>query len=685
MLNFYGTLVTFQVLLTSIWLLLREEKDREKEYVVELSDSNEKSHIKKSPQETTSPCKCLYAEAETQTEDSTKEAHNMDIKKIENQGRKGDDKSNERTVALGDTFGGTLNSFRISSSEGRKAVCSGQDANSNEKDISDNISNTAEIQSLVTAMTHTELEAATNGVGTSTKHILNSVKNNECSENKTFSLTKVRNHVLDKSVTTEIIVDSRSKSSLLGKTHLLESRFESPPVLSPIIIHKKINADLHKESLDDNLFLKSDVKDKTQNSVNGPNSPHTVSADDSSDENRFLGERDAANHKGLDTLVETSDGKTFQISSDDGLTYEESFVIEKVGSDDSDTEMTIDYDEAVSSNQTSMKASLNDEIIAEQQPDKKDYFEQETAVVGSGKNIDSMPNVAATEDILIENLGISQETYKSDTPEKPIRESFGGIVELDNDSELKIINIAGGVTFYDEPNQEDLPNDRIIDYLEKPGVSVYNPFSYSGFPPIQSSCTSLYSDVVYSSHSSFPGTYMSVDPRLTVQNCPQYFVPNNLNLGMYMGTNEGGQLYQPAESQNQYGNVLPRFNQGFQYYLPQAETSDLSEPVQVKSESRVITATNTKAKKKKNRKEQSDDKLSPTCMKEYYNVRDKNGKFIKKEEIPYINNVRYSSYSLKGHKTGMKTPVKQEKMAGGLLDDANLFTKSTMMQKQHMR
>ena len=572
--------------------------------------------VKKTPPETTVQRKYLYAEAETQTDDSITESHSLKPDEIKNKSKQDDD---------------------IASGVGRKRVCSNADSTSNDKEDKDRVSNTAKIQPFVTDIAHSEPLVNADRI---------------ISDSKLFGLKEVQNHVLDKAGTdvTETPVDN----TCISKSRLLESVFESPPVLSPI---KAIT--IPKEPLDDNLLLKSDTKDKAQNS----NLPSAVLEDYSNDENNAITETDAAHHKGLETIVNTSDSNIFQISSNDGLTYE-NIVIENVGSDDSDTQMTIDYDDQkVDSIQTSLKLSLNNDNITQHTYEQKNKTEQKQLVGNSHQNFADIHkgalDVATNADIVIENLEIP--------PETPVRQSFGGIVEPDSDSELKIINIAGGVTFYDDPNQDDLPNDRNIDYIEKPGVSVYNPFIYSGFPSLQSSNTSPYSDVVYSSYNSFPSTYMN--PRLTVQNCPQYFFPNNLNMGMYVGANEAGQIYQPVENQTKYGNMPPSFNQGLQYYFPQPKKTDLSEPIEVKSEARVITATSPKSKKKKRKQELEEDPLSPN--KEYYNVRDKHGKFIKMEEMPYINNVNHSSFSLKGHNPGMKNPVNQEQKAGGLFDDAN--------------
>ena len=634
-----------QVLLSSIWLLLREERGRERELASGLPyNTNVQSPIKRTPLETTK-CKCLHTEAikktlpeittqrkylhaETQTDDRITETHSLISEKIVNQRKQDDDKSRKLVCPLD----GSLDSFHITNVGRRKRVCSNADSTSNDKEDKDRVSNTAKIQPFVTEIAHLDGDRIISG-------------------NKLFGLNEVQNHVLDKAGTDLTAVDSTCTS----KSRLLESVFESPPVLSPI---KAIT--IPKEPSDDNLLSKSDTKDKAQNS----NLPSAVIEGYSNDVNSAITETGAAPHKGLETIVNTSDSNIFQISSNDGLTYE-SIMIENVGSEDSDTQMTIDYDDPkVDSTKTSMKLSLDNDNITQHKYEKKGKTEQKQLVRNSHQNFAAIHNcaldVATNADIVIENL-------ETGPPEPSVRESFGGIVEPDSDSELKIINIAGGVTFYDDPDQDDLPNDGNIDYVEKPGVSVYNPFVYSGFPSNQSSNTSPYSDVVYSSYTSFPSTYMN--PRLTVQNCPQYFFPNNLNMGMYVGANEAGQIYQPVDNQTKYGNIPPSFNQGFQYYFPQPKKTDLSEPVEVKSETRAITATSPKSTKKKRKKELEEEPLSPN--KEYYNVRDKNGKFIKMEEMPYINNVNHSSFSLKGHKPGMKNPVNQEQKAGGLFDDAN--------------
>lgn len=600
-------LQSVDVLLSSIWLLLREErgKDSGQPYI---TSATCKSPIKRTPSETTTQYKCLYTEAETQTDDRITEIHSADTDEIENQIKQDD------------------------------ARYSYADTNSNDKGDKDRVSNTAKIQPFVTGNAHAELQVNADRISF---------------DNKLFGSKEVKNHVIDKagSGSAETAVDN----SLRSKGRLLEC----PPVLSPI---KPL-----KEPLDDNPLSSSDTKGKAQNS----NLPSDVKVDYSTDLKSVLTETDL---KGSETILNTSESNIFQISSNDGLTYE-NIVIENVGSDDSDTQMTIDYDDQkFDSSQASLKFSLDNDIIPQNNQENKGnpvlkHLHSGNAHQKLADIHNSAMGIAKNEEIVIENLEIPQGNCLTDTPEPPVRESFGGIVEPDTDSELKIINIAGGVTFYDDPNQEDLPNDRNIDYVEKPNVSVYNPFAYSGFPSIQSSCTSPYSDVVFSSYSSFPGTYMSVNPRLTVQNCPQYFFPNNLNMGMYVGANEVGQIYKPEEILTKNGNSPPSFNQGFQYFFPQPQKTDFSEPVEVKSEARVITATSPKSKKKRRKQEQEENPLS--VNKDYYNVRDKNGKFIKMEEMPYINNVKHSRFSLKGHKLRAKIPVKQDQKTGGLPEDAN--------------
>ena len=570
------------MLLSSIWLLIREGRNKEKECACgKPYNTIVNGAIQKNPPETTTESRPLYVEVETQTEGNVAEVPCEKTDEMKDESKKDDDK----LCKLFNPLNGSLDSFKITSGIDRKSVCSIADSCKNDEADSDKVPNTVKYQPY---------------------------------------LTKVAN-----------------------------SELQGPPVLSPV-------RSIPKESLNDTQVTNSDSKGKAQSS------------------NNLLG----------DNLEEYG-------SDEKSVMPETNVVIENVGSDDSDTQMTIDYDAHIDdSSQTSLKISLDNDIIPQHKHEMKDDPEQKQFFIEKSHHIiDAMPNDASTiasnnavienlettlgtyqittnedeenvetsetcnivtnEDIVIENLEGSPVACETFAPGTPIRESFGGIVEPDSDSDLKIINIAGGVHFYDDQNQGDMQNDR--HYFGRTGGT----------------------DVVFSSYSSFPNTYMSVNPRLTMQNCPQYFVPNNF--GMY--TNQPEHLYQPVAHQNQYCNNTPSFRQDFQYFFPQQKTydsSDSSEPVKVKSESRVITAsysTSPKSKKKKRKKDEESD-LSTT--KEYYNVRDQFGKFIKKDELPYINNINHSGLSLKGQKPGMKPVVKQEPSTGGLLDRRNCHNKKIM-------
>lgn len=629
------------MLLTAIWLLLRNEKSKVKDEAILDDVVCEKIQVSKMTPNPACLYKTSFAEAETQTE------NNIYMEK----GKIGSTSEKEQCAERTGCHSNNMDHFEISDCDTCTTTCKIVEKNTGISDRETNDPDENEIGSpclSTNSKSQAAVENKTNYEETAATHMQNFIEN---STTASFEfLSKLNN--------------GRSTPE---KTTGVESDFEhSPPVLSPVKqFRETVNNYIQKELPNEQLISAlSTVDNKTMKSVAYSklcsNAPLEVIPDGKkSPANsviRSLLESHTCTPKKPDTLVKTSDGKTFQISSNNGLTFEDSFVIETVDTDDSDVEMNLGTENnqtvcnRVGQSNTNLPNLLMEKVNGLQTA-VEEYDKETLTGCNRNKMANSCTETGSNEKVESSKLPIDEESRHSEVPEKLNRNLFGGILSPDNDSELKIINIAGGVTFYDD-NEETLPNDRFIDYIEtKPGTSIYNPFSYPGLSPIQSSCTSLYSDVVFSSYSPFPGTYMSPGPRLSVQNCPQYLLSNNLNIEGDLS----GRLYQTAENTYRYENIQTNFSQGFQYYLPEANSTNFFQPLQVKSESRVITPTKSKSKKKKKK---SGDVPSP--VKDYYNVRDPKGKFIKVDKAPYVNNLTMYSKTLSKSQHQIKYEPKSE-------------------------
>ena len=399
-------------------------------------------------------------------------------------------------------------------------------------------------------------------------------------------------------------------------------------------------------------------------------------------------------NSGSDTIVKTTDGKTFQISSNDGLTFEDSFVIEKVDSDDSDEDVDMEDRESSqlvinahsSSDNNNPVGSSTEPHIEKRSEVAERNISADTASIESGDAVNAQPYIVSCTEVTEQSVNTSKETVETfnenvgilDKQGNVVKNNLGGIISSDNDTELKIINIAGGVTFYDE-NEETLCPDKMADYIEtKLDHDAQIPFSPHTFTCISgpSSCTSLYSDVVY---STIPGSFMSVDPRLAVHNCPQWFVPSSLNSNMCLANDFGGRVYQQIPNENSFLSGQGNITQGCQqYFTAHVNTPNMLQPV--KSESKLMAPSKNLVKSKKKKKSSKGTKTDSEripVVKEYYNVRDpSSGKFVKIDHVPHVNNLQKFSRST------LKSGIKLETMSGtssGIISGQNQGCRSVSL------
>ena len=391
---------------------------------------------------------------------------------------------------------------------------------------------------------------------------------------------------------------------------------------------------------------------------------------------------------GSDTVVKTSDGKTFQISSNHGLTFEDSFVIEKVDSDDSDDEMGDDHDtghldegtlqceleedpldkttdhqigkrtdEQVSSKRCKLAcAPLKDTDQTAHPCSLISVFDGRSVGSQGSNNAEKADGVDTCNETERDKIFIMNYTESEQCMSEPKqnttanynlnsldqaqfeRASLGGIISTDNDTDLKIINIAGGVNFYDE-NEESVSLEKNADYKLTKHVENF-PISFDRLTPSLSSCSSLYPNVIYSTISE---PFMSVDQRPAIHDPSGLLVPSQVNFNACLGNDFRGRIYQQFADENIYINAgQQNIAQTYPYLVPDADNPYWHPPIKsevIKSESKVLTASkyiSASKKKKKHSKERKDNIERDSCLKNFYNIRDANGKFIK---MPYVNNI----------------------------------------------
>ena len=529
-----------------------------------------------------------------------------------------------------------------------------------------------------------------------------------------------------------------SQDAILPNKHIADSALRSGEMLKhnedKVTRHpQEIPKETESDSLNSNVSSKHSLSPKSADVslVNKDRGNIYASDIENRDLSKLKVEGDQKSNNDLnflnesDSILKTSDGKTFQISSDDG--FEDSFVIEKVDSDDSDNEVDN------SSEKQKVKGNITDgdntqvEILTQEnvkvlQPYSEIYTEEnfdvtrkrqrdeESALISgtsAAVSMNTSPYIVSCTDMTDKSwnkqdksIDSYMETCGTIDKQEPVQKSLlSGIISSDNDSELKIVNIAGGVTFYDDCEDTFDSNNKMTYYVDtKPGTSIYNPLSYSNYTPAPSSGSSLYSNVVFSSYAGIPGTFMSADPRLAVQNCQPMFFPNSMNTAG-LESDPNGRLY-PVANASQYGNCQQNIPQSFQYFVPSACNLDFVQPmpVEIKSEKKIIIPSKrSKSKKRKRRKSpEGTDGVSvknfyylkdPVTgkLKEYYNVRDPSGKFIKvnRTKPPYINNMQQSPlWSSKGiHKTSIKEEIVTETSS----DDIGQPAKPLMMANKQTR
>ena len=431
---------------------------------------------------------------------------------------------------------------------------------------------------------------------------------------------------------------------------------------------------------------------------------------------------------GSDTVVKTSDGKTFQISSNHGLTFEDSFVIEKVDSDDSDDEMGDDHD---NTNSHLDENTLQSEHLEEDYVDKTTYHQigkrtdehvsskkcklayapikntdqiahpcslisvfDGRSVGSQGSNnaerADGVDTCNETErdKSFIMNYSYTESEQSMSEPKQNTkanynlnsldhaqfeRASLGGIISTDNDTDLKIINIAGGVNFYDE-NEESVSLDKTADYKLTKHVENF-PISFDRLTPSLSSCSSLYPNVIYSTISD---PYMSVDQRPAIHDPSGLLVPSQMNFNACLGNDFRGRIYQQFADENIYINAgQQNIAQTYPYFVPDTDNPYWHQPIKselIKSESKVLTASkyiSASKKKKKHSKECKDNIERDSCLKNFYNIRDANGKFIK---MPYVNNI---------HNNKVKTSPNSVVKLGSVNGASNMDTNKSPALKQN--
>ena len=428
---------------------------------------------------------------------------------------------------------------------------------------------------------------------------------------------------------------------------------------------------------------------------------------------------------GSDTVVKTSDGKTFQISSNHGLTFEDSFVIEKVDSDDSDDEMGLeDHDTGhldVNALQCELEDSLDKTTDHEigKRTDKqvsskrcklacapiKDTYQTahpcSLISVFDGRSVGSqgfnnaeradgvdtgtcneterdksfIMNYAESEQSMSEPKQNATANYNLNSLDQAQfeRASLGGIISTDNDTDLKIINIAGGVNFYDE-NEESVSLDKNADYKLTKHVENF-PFSFDRLTPSLSSCSSLYPNVIYSTISE---PFMSVDQRPAIHDPSGLLVPSQMNFNACLANDFRGRIYQQFTDENIYINAGQQNTaQTYPYFVPDTDTPYWHQPIKselIKSESKVLTASkyiSASKKKKKHSTERKDYIERDSCLKNFYNIRDANGKFIK---MPYVNNI---------HNNKVKTSPNSVVKLGSVNGAANMETNKSPALKQN--
>ena len=424
---------------------------------------------------------------------------------------------------------------------------------------------------------------------------------------------------------------------------------------------------------------------------------------------------------GSDTVVKTSDGKTFQISSNHGLTFEDSFVIEKVDSDDSDDEMGDDHDNSHHDENT-LQCELEEDSLdkttdhhigkrAEEQVSSKrcklacapiketdqtahpcsliSVFDGRSVGSQGSNNAEKADGVDTCSETERDKSFIMNYTESEQSMSDPKqnttanynlnssdqaqfeRASLGGIISTDNDTDLKIINIAGGVNFYDE-NEESVSLDKIADYKLTKHVENF-PVSFDRLTPSLSSCSALYPNVIYSTISE---PFMSVDQRPAIHDPSGLLVPSQMNFNACLGNDFRGRIYQQFADENIYINAgQQNIAQTYPYFVPDTGNPYWHQPIKsefVKSESKVLTASkyiSASKKKKKHSKERKDNIEGDSCLKNFYNIRDANGKFIK---MPYVNNI---------HNDKVKTSPNSVVKLGSVNGASNTGTKSPALKQ----
>ena len=425
---------------------------------------------------------------------------------------------------------------------------------------------------------------------------------------------------------------------------------------------------------------------------------------------------------GSDTVVKTSDGKTFQISSNHGLTFEDSFVIEKVDSDDSDDEMGVDDQDTGHLGVNTLQCELEEDSLDkstdhqigkrtdEQVSGKRcklacapikdtdqtahpcsliSVFDGHSVSSQGSNNAERADGVDTCNETERDKSFIMNYTESEQSMSEPKqnttanynlnsldqtqfeRASLGGIISTDNDTDLKIINIAGGVNFYDE-NEESVSLDKIADYKLTKHVENF-PISFDRLTPSLSSCSSLYPNVIYSTISE---PFMSVDQRPAIHGPSGLLVPSQMNFNACLGNEFRGRLYQQFADENIYINAgQQNIAQTYPYFVPDTDNPYWHQPIKselIKSESKVLTASkyiSASKKKKKHSEERKDNIESDSCFKNFYNIRDANGKFIK---MPYVNNM---------HNNAVKTSPNSVVKLGSVNDASNMDTKSPALKQ----